>query len=442
MFGIQRIRLATLATPKQLVHVVRRSISTTQCVPEYHKGSDRSISTAYVKRGLAKPRIIRKSPTTSVDWENANGRYYQSIPVVGAPTLSKETANAESVNKVLRLDKDFMESIGTENFPGFLGNDFKLFGRPALLYRSLTQRLVSQMSKSARRASPKATILDGKAGTGKSAELLMVAAIAASSGHIVVYAPKTISWVNSTKPYAPDANNSGMFVQPDVTAELLRRIYSMSKEALEKVPLGKRVTIGRTTLAEDQTLADLAVHGYETPALAQTALDQLLEIASTQSVVPVLIAVDDINTFWTDTLYFDQEDKVLPACRLGLVRSLGGFFDRTKRLARGWAIGATSHVDFRFMPKSIKDKLDPPLMVPLTNPELAKDKNLVRPATKKPYKINKLNHMDSGEAWALLCFYRATNLIATRVTRDFVAKKWMLASGNPREIFTSVTSFA
>ncbi|KAJ2080580.1 hypothetical protein H4R24_002986 [Coemansia sp. RSA 988] len=441
MYGVQRIGLATLATPKQLVHVVRRSISTTQCASEYHKGSDRSISTAYVKRGTTKPRVIRTSSKTSVDWENANGRYYRPLPVVGAPTLSKENAKPENVNNIFRLDKDFMESIGSDNYPGYLGNDFKLFGRPALLYRGLTQRLVSQMSKNAKRASPKATLLDGKAGTGKSAELLMIASIAASSGHIVIYAPKTISWVNSTRPYAPDANNSGMFVQPDVTAELLRRIYSMSKEALEKVPLGKRVTIGRATLAEDQTLADLAVRGYETPALAQIALDQLLEIASAQTVVPVLVAVDDINTFWTDTLYFDQEDKVLPACRLGLVNSLGGFFDRTKKLARGWAIGATSHIDFRFMPKSVKDKLDPPLMVPLTNRELAKDQNLVRPATKRPYKTVKLDHMDSGEAWGLLCFYRSTNLIATKVTREFVAKKWMMASGNPREIFSSITSF-
>ncbi|KAJ2615149.1 hypothetical protein H4S08_001382 [Coemansia sp. RSA 1365] len=379
---------------------------------------------------------------TVVDMANANERYYQPIPVVGAPTLSKETAKSENVNKILRLDKEFMESIGNDNFPGFLENDFKLFGKPALLYRGLTQRLVSQLYKGGRRASSKAIVLDGKAGIGKSAELLMLASIAASSGHIVIYAPKTTSWVNSTRPYAPDANNSGMFIQQDVTVELLRRIYSMSKGALEKVPLGKRVTVGRTTLADDQTLADLVVYGYETPGLAHTALDQLLEIASTQTVVPVLIAVDDINTFWTDTLYRSQDDEVLPAHRLRLVDSLGGFFDRKKKLAKGLVIGATSHVDYRFMPKSVKDKLDPPLMVPLTNRELAKDQNLVRPSTKKPYGIVKLKHMDSGEAWGLLCFYRATNLIATKVTREFVAKKWMMASGNPREIFSNITSFA
>ncbi|KAJ1728310.1 hypothetical protein LPJ61_004102, partial [Coemansia biformis] len=403
---------------------------------------DRTQSTAFKKKDDDQGKKARTGKTTAVNMAAANPLYYTDRPDPRLETLSAHSAIPVHVNRVMEIDEGFLACLGAERYPGYLGTDFGLFGRPALLYRGQTQRLVEQLATNAEAAPQRATVLDGKGGTGKSAELLKLASVAASLGHIVVYAPSTVRWVNSSRPYAPEAGDSGLFVQLELALEQLRTMNGMCRDALAKVPLGRSAAVGKRRLAAESTLADLIDIGLQTPALSHDVLDLLLDVASTQTAVPVLVAVDEVNALWSDSMYRDQGDVVLPARRLRLIRALLPFFEGERSLARGWVLGAISRVDVRFMPKDLKLRLDPPPAVPLANPDLAKDPSIVRQPTDLPFDTIGVERLSAAEAWALMRFYHETSIIASPVTEALVAKKWVVASGNPRELFASVTSFA
>ncbi|KAI8323808.1 hypothetical protein GQ54DRAFT_257623, partial [Martensiomyces pterosporus] len=325
--------------------------------------------------------------------------------------------------------------------PGYLATDFKLFGKPALLYRELTQKLVDQLSKFATEGAPgKATVIDGLCGSGKSAELLKLASFAAASGHIVIYGYSTIQWVNSSRPYAPSSADDS-FLQHETVMNLLRTVLSLSQEALAQVPLGKDVVLGKKTLGAEKTLADLVDFGIQTPALAHDALDQLLAVAGSQTKVPVLIALDEVNTLWCNTAYRDQENEVLPASRLRLVRSFLPYFEGSKKLAKGWAVGALSYLETKYMPKDLKARLNPPKQIPIANSDVASDPNLAKPPTRVPFDVVKVDRMTARETKGLLDFYHSVNVVQSPVTEALVAKKWIFANGNPRQVFGSITSY-
>ncbi|KAJ2649648.1 hypothetical protein IWW40_002989 [Coemansia sp. RSA 1250] len=402
--------------------------------------TDRMRSTAFIRKDLLGEKHVRSGTATSVNMANANPIYYEKQPKLHVEALNARTAITEHAGKIMQIDSNFLQGIGKEHYPGYLGNDFKLFGVPALLYRKCTQDLVDQFNAYKEQGPKRASVLNGKNGIGKSAELMKLASVAASSGCIVIYAHSTVSWVNSSRPYAPQSH-SDQFTQLEITSGLLRSIDAVSRDALKKVPLGKAFAIGKRNLSEEHTLADLVSFGIHTPALAHDVLEHFLDLASTQTQVPVLIAIDEVNTFWCSTLYRDQQDQILPAGRLRLIRSLLPFFEGQKSVAKGWVLGATSYVNPRFMPKDLNKKLNPPPAVPLANPELASNPKLLASQPSLPFDIIKMSELTAVEAWVLMHFYHRMNIVSAPVTKDLVAKKWMMSSGNPRQLFAGVTTF-
>lgn len=388
---------------------------------------------------------VRSGTTTSVNMANANPEYYKELPVLQMEALNSQTSIQAHQNKFMEIDRQFIQNVGHGHGPGYLATDFKMFGRPALLYRELTQNLVDQLQKNVQdgAAAPKrATVLNGKLGAGKSAELLKLASVAASAGYITIYAPSTLHWVNSSRPYAPDHNETNrMFVQHEITSELLQSAMAISKDALVKVPLGKTVTVGKRSLDGQKTLADLVDLGLQIPALANDVLDQFVAIAASQSKVPVFIGLDDVNTLWCQTTYRDQEDVVLPANRLRLISTFLPYFEGKSSLAKGWVVGAASYNEVRFMTKELNKRLNPSPAYKLANPELAKDSNVVLSSTDVPFDIIQVDRMTPDEASALLKFYQQTSIVSIPVTNALVAKYWVLANGNPRQMFANITSY-
>ncbi|KAJ1964133.1 hypothetical protein GGI12_001617 [Dipsacomyces acuminosporus] len=439
MSGVARFARLNSRAPKQLIDLGSRSFSTCQLLAQRKLGADRTQSTAFTKKDVATKKL-RSGTATSVNAANLNPLYYADKPNPQVDILDTTTAKEWNVEKFLQIDERVLQSIGKDHYPGYLAGDFKLFGKAALLYRQITQRLVDQLSKYAGEGAPKkATVIDGPNGSGKSAELLKLVSFAAASNYIVIYAYSTIRWVNSSRPYAPSTADDS-FLQHEAVLDLLRTTLSLSQDALAQVSLGKSTTVGKKTFDAEKTLADLVEFGVQTPALAHDVLDQLLSVASAQTKVPVVIALDEVNALWCNTAYRDQEDAILPANRLRLVRSLLPFFEGAKTLAKGWAVGATSYLETKYMPKDLKARLNPPRAIPIANKDVASDPNLAKPATEVPFDVVKLDRLSASEAKGILDFYYSVNVVQAPVTEALVAKKWIFANGNPRQIFASITS--
>ncbi|KAJ1800731.1 hypothetical protein LPJ59_000857 [Coemansia sp. RSA 2399] len=403
--------------------------------------ADREKVRAWVKKSGTGVKKLRSGTSTSVGLETANPEYYAPKPAPSLKSLNAHTANQSNINQFMQIDGVFLKSLGKDHYPGYLGMDFKMFGGPALLYRKKTQDLVDQLAQRAEKGSKQALVLDGMAGSGKSAELMKLAAVAASSGYLVIYAYATLPWVNSSRPYIPGPDGH-MFLQYELVVELLRTMEDLSSDALARIPLGKDISFGKRTLSATQTLADLVDFALQIPSASHEALDHLLAIVSKQTIVPVLIALDDVNTLWADTFYRDQSDKVLPASRLRLPSSFRPFFDGEMTLERGMAIGAVSYVRNQFMPKDLKDKLHPATEIPVSNRVLKADMDQSAAARKPlPFEVVGLDRMTTSETWALMNFYHKVSVISSPVTDALVANKWITANGNPRNMFNSVTAY-
>ncbi|KAJ2547246.1 hypothetical protein EV175_005298 [Coemansia sp. RSA 1933] len=335
----------------------------------------------------------------------------------------------------------FLNGLGKDRYPGYLGADFKLFGGPALLYREATQKLVDQLAQRADTGSKQASVIDGKGGSGKSAELLKLAAVAVSLDHLVIYAHATLPWVDSSRPYAPGPDGH-MFVQHELAMELLQTVRKMNNVSLAKVPLGKDISFGKRSLSAKHSLMDMVDFALRVPSVAQDVLDHLIEIASKQTNIPVLIAVDDVNTLWTNTFYTDQNNTVLPASRLRLPSSFRRVFDGEITLKRGWAVGAMSYIRNQFVPNELKKKLHPEVKIPVSNPVLKMSPALPGTAPiNLPFEVISLDRMSTAETWALMNFYHKVSIVSSPVTDVLVAKKWVTANGNPRAMFNSVTTY-
>ncbi|KAJ2162433.1 hypothetical protein GGF46_000674 [Coemansia sp. RSA 552] len=438
MLGSGRIAQAVLAPRAHLLRGTRL-LSTSRAAGARKAGAsapDRTSSTAFVKKKKATVKVPRSGTATSVNMSEANPRYYAPAPEVDLVDLDVSTASDGSVGKMVGLSGRLIDQ---GSFPGSLGADFKLFGRPALLYRKDTQDLVNRLlSHTGRGTAAPTTVLSGKAGSGKSVELFKVASVAASTNAIVLYVPSTIAWVDSSQPYAPLDN--GMYAQLEVVLDLLQKVSQMNRVVLAQVPLGKELAIGKKKLAADSTLADLVDYGLQVPSLGHEVLEALLDIASSQTVVPFVIALDEVNTFWNRSQYRDQNDNVLPARRLRLVNALLPFFDGSKQVASGWVLGAVSYSNMRFMDKKFGERLSPPPKVHMANPMLARDTNVLAPAA-LPFAQHEVDRLTPAEAWALMGFYHQTSIARAPPTRPSVAKTWIMADGNPRDFFSGVTAF-
>ncbi|KAJ2727900.1 hypothetical protein IW152_006103 [Coemansia sp. BCRC 34962] len=77
----------------------------------------------------------------SVNMSSANPAYFTELPKPKLDLLSKDTATTSRLNTFVQIDNDFLQSTGRGRYPGHLAADFKLFGKPALLYRQVTQTL-------------------------------------------------------------------------------------------------------------------------------------------------------------------------------------------------------------------------------------------------------------------------------------------------------------
>ncbi|KAJ2728368.1 hypothetical protein IW152_005997 [Coemansia sp. BCRC 34962] len=178
--------------------------------------------------------------------------------------------------------------------------------------------------------------------------------------------------------------------------------------------------LGKKTLESGKTLAELFDLGLQVPLLAHDALNQLLDIASLQTVVPVFIGLDEVNTLWYKTLYCDQEDNTLPASRFRLTYlPLPLPFFEGKSLAKGWVVGTTLYAEVQLMPNDLKTRLCPPLTNPIANSDLVQDPGVAE----LPFDVVNIEHLLLPEAWGLMQFYQKANVATMLVTEGLVTKK-------------------
>lgn len=167
----------------------------------------------------------------------------------------------------------------------------------------------------------KQIVLDGLPGSGKSVLLAMLVQWARSEGWLVCYIPSGRKWTHNDLYYKN--KSSGLWDTPVQAAAMLENFLKSHSDILEVIPcrifdpitLGEGPGIGRisgsqeTPIRDGFTLKDLVQLGIASPHAAVGVVVRLRKELSLVEEVPVLIAVDEFNSWFTFSGYHESYNE-------------------------------------------------------------------------------------------------------------------------------------
>ncbi|TMW98575.1 hypothetical protein EJD97_003844 [Solanum chilense] len=199
----------------------------------------------------------------------------------------------------------------------------------------------------------KQVVLDGPASSGKSIALAMLVNWARDEGWLVLYVPKGREWTHGGFFYKNP--KTGLWDTPVQAANVLQYFLKYNKDHLQKIPckifepipLGEGAGVGWmkgadvVQIPEDYTLLDLVQVGLNSTHAAVGVLVRLREELSLVKDVPVLIAVDQYNSWFTFSEY--EEPVTVRSCRPIHARELATVNAFRSMIHDNMMVGAFSH---------------------------------------------------------------------------------------------------
>ncbi|KAH7335262.1 mitochondrial ribosomal death-associated protein 3-domain-containing protein [Rhizoctonia solani] len=355
---------------------------------------------------------------------------------LGLPQLTPDVLTSRAIGTAVLLPSGQGSVAGSFGLPASLESEFLLLSNPTSVIRNTTLSVIAALdsghklgnsSKDARIA------LTGDTGSGKSHLLLQAANYAAASKWIVLYAPRVISWVDSTTPYAYDPRTK-TFQQPELASQILGQFITANSGILSKIQITKSIENERLgTFSKGAPLLDLLNVGQKDQSLATEVLEVALEVLGGQDQYPVLLAIDDFQALFCMSRYRDPQYQLIFAHHLSLPRIILEYAVGKRLLTSGAVVGALSSTDPRFLaPLPLKEAL-----------------GMVQPGSVSPYDrrnkdvafyasgIKSLpvpSKMQLGEAASMFDVWVKNNALHTPAKDSLFLSKYVEASGNPREL--------
>ncbi|GMF41425.1 unnamed protein product [Phytophthora fragariaefolia] len=219
--------------------------------------------------------------------------------------------------------------------------------------------LVSADWETAKNDSIGAYLIDGERGTGKSFALHQIVQFARESNWVVLYIPNPRSWCHEApyvmqSPYQEDKFDIDVY-----GVDLLQKFLHCHGEQLRSIPVrGKYAERyyptdkyeSKPKSAADYkdaalTLRDVVVAGIRDEELACQAVCDLKEELAQTTEFPVLIAIDDYNTWFQKTV-FGYEGKDVAADDISVIAALKDIgakgYDESRKLQNGLFVAAVT----------------------------------------------------------------------------------------------------
>ncbi|KAJ3162974.1 37S ribosomal protein S23 mitochondrial [Geranomyces variabilis] len=248
-------------------------------------------------------------------------------------------AKSKNVGEVLRMPANLLANASLSSdslYPPALARQ----GLSAFMLRQTTLDVIDVVRQQAEKSVCDGVIaLDGPRGVGKSVTLLQTATHFAKEGWIVFYVPQPMQWVNGTEPFEPTATSSPTttYAQPAVAARILDQLLKFNG----------RDRLAKIKVADGRSVADAAQEGVSDPSRAQAALDDIVAAlaADGKNRPRLLIAVDQINTFYCTTAYHDTASQPITADKLAAVRSFASLFSLANKVPHAALLCAADKSD-------------------------------------------------------------------------------------------------
>lgn len=250
-----------------------------------------------------------------------------------------------------------------EGLPAGMKREFKETRRSALLVRRSFldlrdnyRRIVDPPLQRSDNKAPKIRkqiVLDGPVCCGKSIALSMLVHWARSEGWLVLYVPQGREWTHGGFFYKHP--QTGLFDTPIQAAKILQdflkynesRLRQLPCQCYDPIPLGEGAGVGwmkgvdSMAMPEGSTLFDLIQTGLTYTHAAVGVVVRLRKELSMVKHVPVLIAIDQYNSWFTFSEY--EEPATVRSCRPIHARELSTVNAFRPMLHDDMMVGAFSH---------------------------------------------------------------------------------------------------
>ena len=477
-------------------------------------GLRESKSAVIKKKAREKPVVPpvgqRKAERKRIVLSNTN-----ALMVEGLQDLSVDNmADLQSQSNVLALPWPIPDQLG--NAEAFkTTQNWKLFRKPATLMRKESVEL-AQMIKNINSlqvansdgkdeaskgdgawavestrsfSNVQRAILDGPQGGGKSLLLLQAMAMGFLNQWIVITVPEgkrnsersycdfilTIpsaqEFTIAHSSYKPASKAAGdeeqLYTQPHLTSDLLKRIVKANKTVLSKLSLVHEHPDFPVPLQQNMSLDRLADRGVNNPNDAPAVFNALWKeltvpgAEGSQSRPPVMVCIDSINHWMTDTAYRAPDYTKIHAHQFALVRHFLHLLFKSPSAptlgpSGGMILGATSGSNIpsnegleialkelssvtRGEPDSSLERLPEVAKFRANSPYNKLDNKVLQLFSTKatslsdaPYNDNvqfrEVSGLSRAETRGFLEYFARSGLLRAKITDELVAEKWSLSS--------------
>lgn len=284
----------------------------------------------------------------------------------GRPLFTSATSISELTKKdtctYMKFRREELERVLPEGLPTGMLKEFGDSMRDALLIRQSFvdlrdnfRRVVDPTLQSNTKGlkTRKQVVLDGPVSCGKSIALAMLVHWARDEGWLVMYVPKGREWTHGGFFYKNP--KTGLWDTPVQAANVLQDFLKYNKDLLQKlpckifepIPLGEGAGVGWmkgadvVQIPEDYTLLDLVQVGLNSTHASVGVVVRLREELSLVKDMPVLIAVDQYNNWFTFSEY--EEPVTVRSCRPIHARELATVNAFRSMIHDNMMVGAFSH---------------------------------------------------------------------------------------------------
>ncbi|KAI8920044.1 mitochondrial ribosomal death-associated protein 3-domain-containing protein [Powellomyces hirtus] len=450
LYASSRIAAALRLRPSIATFRAFRPFSASSSVPSAWNNDTKPVSGGASDEAPAFDSLAVGTPRkTAVRWEHME---------VNLGEWGPAKAKVENIGEFLRLPESML-SGATTTADGLYPPALARQGLSAFMLRQTTLDVLEAVSQEASKEVCSGVIaLDGSRGVGKSVTLLQTVSHCAKNGWVAIYLPHPSQWVNGTEPFEP-VQGTSTFAQPGVAVRILKHFLQLNSSS------------GLATIKSEsgENVSEIARQGVADPSRAQKALDEVLAALASggKDRAKVLIAVDQINTFYCKTAYHDSESREVIANQLAAIQSFAGFFTLEKKLAHGALICAVDRSDTQHSSPLLNSLLSsrksatasapsqtsrpqhlqkqyhdlaavdefgvllPERLAPASYDPLASATHLhpklTRPIVVPPY--------DLYEVACAAAYYTDCDALGNvEVTRDYVEKELVLTGGNPLKL--------
>lgn len=325
----------------------------------------------------------------------------------------------------------------------------ELFKDRATLVRPSSTKAIFDIIKKGTSSSSKSNrfCITGSKGVGKSTALAQAQALAIENGYIVVPIPRSLELVSGEYDAVVNKKNkeSGIFQQPMYVKRWMERIAKGNRDLLSTIKISQDYTF--ETVGSQQKLKFVKGESDLYTLLSNRAHNERCDIVdiviselASQSSVPVLFTLDELNVFAVNQYAKnrDVDNKPIYHGKLQVPNTFLQFLSGEREFKNGAVIAALApYKNGETIPVGLglKAQADPYARPADYDPILAG--KLLANGGVKPLEVGPLS---LEETKTLLSYYSNAGVFPEPISEGLVQQKYFLSgNGNPKALLKSVT---